>query len=81
MADAADTIAGFGFCTDDALPDLSDLDEQLARIEASGASHCELSLYELDLVAGGRFCRRAGASWSRSAPAARCATRCTACLP
>ena len=54
MADAADTIAGFGFCTDDALPDLSDLDEQLARIEASGASHCELSLYELDLVAGGR---------------------------
>jgi sugar phosphate isomerase/epimerase len=55
MADAADTIAGFGFCTDDALPDLSDLDDQLARIEATGASHCELSLYELDLVVGRRI--------------------------
>jgi len=54
MADAADPIAGFGFCTDDARPDLSDLDDQLARIEATGASHCELSLYELDLVVGGR---------------------------
>jgi sugar phosphate isomerase/epimerase len=53
MADA-DTIAGFGFCTDDAAPDLSDLDGQLARIEATGASHCELSLYELDLIVGGR---------------------------
>ena len=52
MADA--TIAGFGFCTDAALPDLSDLDDQLARIESTGASHCELSLYELDLVVGGR---------------------------
>jgi sugar phosphate isomerase/epimerase len=53
MAD--DTIAGFGFCTDAALPDLSDLDDQLARIESTGASHCELSLYELDLVVGGRI--------------------------
>jgi sugar phosphate isomerase/epimerase len=50
----AETIAGFGFCTDEASPDLSDLDAQLARIEATGASHCELSLYELDLVVGGR---------------------------
>jgi len=55
MPDAADMIAGFGFATDGALPDLSDLDDQLARIEATGASHCELSLYELDLVAGGRI--------------------------
>ena len=54
MAKVADTIAGFGFCTDGALPDLSDLDAQLARIEATGASHCELSLYELDLIVGGR---------------------------
>ena len=54
MAEIADTIAGFGFCTDGALPDLADLDAQLARIEATGASHCELSLYELDLIAGGR---------------------------
>ena len=54
MADAADTIAGFGFCTDEARPDLSDLDDQLARIEATGASHCELSLYELDLIVDGR---------------------------
>ena len=50
MAKVADTIAGYGFCTDGALPDLSDLDAQLARIEATGASHCELSLYELDLI-------------------------------
>jgi sugar phosphate isomerase/epimerase len=55
MADAADMIAGFGFATDGALPDLTDLDDQLARIEATGASHCELSLYELDLVVGGRI--------------------------
>jgi sugar phosphate isomerase/epimerase len=54
MAHLADTIAGFGFCTDGAKPDLSDLDGQLARIEATGASHCELSLYELDLMVGGR---------------------------
>ena len=54
MADAADPITGFGFCTDGAKPDLSDLDRQLARIEATGASHCELSLYELDLIVGGR---------------------------
>ena len=54
MAKVADTIAGFGFCTDGALPDLPDLDVQLARIEATGASHCELSLYELDLIVGGR---------------------------
>ena len=54
MSDTADTIAGFGFCTDEVRPDLSDLDDQLARIEASGASHCELSLYELDLIVGGR---------------------------
>jgi sugar phosphate isomerase/epimerase len=54
MAEVRDTIAGFGFCTDGAKPDLSDLDAQLARIEATGASHCELSLYELDLIVGGR---------------------------
>jgi sugar phosphate isomerase/epimerase len=54
MTDAAGTIAGFGFCTDAVQPDLSNLDDQLARIEASGASHCELSLYELDLIVGGR---------------------------
>jgi sugar phosphate isomerase/epimerase len=54
MAKVADTIAGFGFCTDGAQPDLSDLDVQLGRIEATGASHCELSLYELDLIVGGR---------------------------
>lgn len=54
MTGGGETIAGFGFCTDEALPDLSDLDDQLARIEATGASHCELSLYELDLIVGGR---------------------------
>ena len=54
MTDTSDTIAGFGFCTDEVRPDLSGLDDQLARIEASGASHCELSLYELDLIVGGR---------------------------
>jgi sugar phosphate isomerase/epimerase len=55
MANASDMIAGFGFATDEALPDLSDLDDQIARIEATGASHCELSLYELNLIAGGRI--------------------------
>jgi sugar phosphate isomerase/epimerase len=54
MVETPDPIAGFGFCTDGARPDLSDLDDQLARIEATGASHCELSLYELDLIVGGR---------------------------
>jgi sugar phosphate isomerase/epimerase len=54
MSNTAETIAGFGFCTDEVRPDLSDLDAQLARVEATGASHCELSLYELDLVVGGR---------------------------
>jgi sugar phosphate isomerase/epimerase len=55
MADAADTIAGFGFDTDSAAPDLSDLDEVLARIAASGASHAELSLCNHEVVAGGRI--------------------------
>jgi sugar phosphate isomerase/epimerase len=54
MAEIAERIAGFGFCTDGAKPDLSDLDAQLARLEATGATHCELSLYELDLIVGGR---------------------------
>jgi sugar phosphate isomerase/epimerase len=53
-AGAGRTIAGFGFCTEVARPDLSDLDAQLARIEATGASHCELSLHALDLIVGGR---------------------------
>jgi sugar phosphate isomerase/epimerase len=55
MTKVAATIAGYGFCTDGALPDLSDLDAQLAQIEATGASHCELSLFELDLIVGGRI--------------------------
>jgi sugar phosphate isomerase/epimerase len=49
------TIAGFGFDTDSAAPDLSDLDEVLARIAASGASHAELSLCGQELIAGGRI--------------------------
>ena len=48
-------ITGFGFDTDSAAPDLSDLDEVLARIAASGASHAELSLCNHELVAGGRI--------------------------
>jgi sugar phosphate isomerase/epimerase len=54
MADQGQTIAGFGFCTIGAKPDLADLDDQLARLEATGATHVELSLFELDLIAGGR---------------------------
>jgi sugar phosphate isomerase/epimerase len=54
MPDPGQTIAGFGFCTSGAKPDLSDLDDQLARLEAAGATHAELSLFELDLIAGGR---------------------------
>ena len=49
------TIAGFGFDTDSAAPDLSDLDEVLARIAATGATHAELSLCNHELVAGGRI--------------------------
>jgi sugar phosphate isomerase/epimerase len=48
-------IAGFGFDTESAAPDLSDLDEVLARIAASGASHAELSLCGYELIAGGRI--------------------------
>ena len=48
-------IAGFGFDTDSAAPDLSDLDEVLARIAATGASHAELSLCNHEVVAGGRI--------------------------
>jgi sugar phosphate isomerase/epimerase len=48
-------IAGFGFDTDSAAPDLSDLDEVLARIAATGASHAELSLCGHELIAGGRI--------------------------
>jgi len=48
------TIAGFGFDTDSAAPDLSDLDDVLARIAAAGATHAELSLCAHELIAGGR---------------------------
>jgi len=51
----AATIAGFGFDTDSAAPDLSDLDDVLARIAATGASHAELSLCAHELIAGGRI--------------------------
>ena len=54
MQKRAPTIAGFGFSTGGARPDLSDLDVQLARFEATGASHVELSLFEFDLIVGGR---------------------------
>jgi sugar phosphate isomerase/epimerase len=53
--DQAATIAGFGFDTESAAPDLSDLDAVLARIVASGASHAELSLCGYELIAGGRI--------------------------
>ncbi|MGH6916675.1 MAG: sugar phosphate isomerase/epimerase family protein, partial [Geminicoccaceae bacterium] len=49
------TIAGFGFDTESAAPDLGGLDELLARIAASGASHAELSLCGYELIAGGRI--------------------------
>jgi sugar phosphate isomerase/epimerase len=48
-------IAGFGFDTEAAAPDLSDLDAVLGRIAASGASHAELSLCGYELIAGGRI--------------------------
>lgn len=48
-------IAGFGFSTAGGRPDLSDLDRVLGEIEEVGASHCELSLYAAQLVAGGRI--------------------------
>jgi sugar phosphate isomerase/epimerase len=53
--DQATTIAGFGFDTDSAAPDLSDLDQVLSRIAATGASHAELSLCAHELIAGGKI--------------------------
>ncbi len=53
--DQIPTIAGFGFDTDSAAADLSDLDDVLARIADTGASHAELSLCGLELIAGGRI--------------------------
>jgi sugar phosphate isomerase/epimerase len=47
-------IAGFGFATIGARPDLGDLDRALGRIEDAGASHAELELFAADLIAGGR---------------------------
>ena len=47
-------IAGFGFATIGARPDLADLDRALGRIEDAGASHAELELFAADLIAGGR---------------------------
>lgn len=54
-SDQPPIIAGFGFDTDSAAPDLSDLDAVLARIAATGASHAELSLCNHEVVAGGRI--------------------------
>jgi sugar phosphate isomerase/epimerase len=45
-------VAGFGFSTIGERPDLSDLDRALGRIEETGASHCELSFCDGDLIAG-----------------------------
>lgn len=47
-------IAGFGFSTEGTTPDLRNLDEELALLEASGAGFAELALYDMDLIAGGR---------------------------
>ena len=47
-------IAGVGFTAGGLRPDLSDIDETLARIEDAGVSHCELPLFAAQLVAGGR---------------------------
>jgi sugar phosphate isomerase/epimerase len=59
---AQDKVAGFGIATEGTSPDLADLDEALARIEASGAAFAEIALYELDVIVGGRIvtdrCRR-----------------------
>jgi sugar phosphate isomerase/epimerase len=47
-----DRIAGFGFCTAGATPDLLDLDRALGVIEDTGASHAELSLCSAHILAG-----------------------------
>jgi sugar phosphate isomerase/epimerase len=47
-------IAGVGFTAGGLRPDLSDVDETLARIEDAGVSHCELPLFAAQLVSGGR---------------------------
>jgi sugar phosphate isomerase/epimerase len=53
--DPTPIIAGFGFDTDAAAPDLSDLDDVLSRIASCGASHAELSLCAHEVIAGGRI--------------------------
>ena len=54
MADQTPTIIGVGFDTEGGRPDLSDWDPILGRLEDTGASFAELSLYHADLIAGGR---------------------------
>jgi sugar phosphate isomerase/epimerase len=51
---ASGRIIGFGFTTQDLVPDLSNLDAVLGRIEDSGAGFAELALLALDVIAGGR---------------------------
>lgn len=51
---AEERIAGFGFSTEGTAPDLTGLDEALARIEGAGAGFAELALYDMDLIVGGR---------------------------
>ncbi|MGV1953788.1 sugar phosphate isomerase/epimerase family protein [Agrobacterium vitis] len=48
-------IAGYGFSSGDASPDLSDLPDILARIEDTGATHCELNLARYELIVNRRI--------------------------
>ncbi len=50
----APVVAGFGFSAGDVAFDLSDLDSVLGKIEATGATHCELNLARYGLIVGGR---------------------------
>jgi sugar phosphate isomerase/epimerase len=56
MAEQA-RVRRFGFSSVQAR-DLGDLDERLARIKASGAEACELSICGADLICGGRIVRK-----------------------
>ena len=48
-------IAGFGFTTVGSVPDLTDLDHALGRLEEIGATHAEIALCSAHIVVGGRI--------------------------
>ena len=52
---ATGPIAGFGFSTVGSVPDMTDLDRALGRLEEVGATHAEIALCSAHIVVGGRI--------------------------